>query len=201
MSQKSTSSTLRMRLRDAATHLAEVVRNLPIRRLNQDGGIVFLGPDLYFGERSAGQQAVQLALKREYDVIYELLKLLVRGGPEQLVGELKQADSEFRNWLDLDRTWGLTTNPVENSKKAVASIGPLERILDVLDATGRGGIIILPDSNSLLAESDPTAYRNIARQDSFTFMLLPTVLGELDKLKVAHKNPELREKARKVIDR
>jgi predicted ribonuclease YlaK len=31
--------------------------------------------------------------------------------------------------------------------------------------------------------------------------LLPTVLGELDKLKIEHRNPEVREKARKVIDR
>lgn len=161
----------------------------------------FVGPDLYFGKRSSAQQAAQLALKREYEVISELSKLLVRGGPKELVGELNQADAEFRNWLDLDRTWGLSINAVENSTKALESIKPVERIFDVLDASGQDGIIIVADTNSLLAESDPTKYRESAGQDSFVFILLPTVLGELDKLKVEHRNPELREKARNVISR
>jgi predicted ribonuclease YlaK len=59
----------------------------------------------------------------------------------------------------------------------------------------------VPETNSLLANTDPTAYRDIAGQKAFVFMLLPTVLGELDKLKVEHRNPDVREKARKVIDR
>ena len=32
-------------------------------------------------------------------------------------------------------------------------------------------------------------------------MLLPTVLGELDKLKILHRNPDVRDKAKKIIRR
>ena len=202
MRHKSTASRLRIRFSNVAGKLAELVKTLSVRRLNQEGGgIVFIGPDLYFGERSADQKAVQLALKREYDVISELLKLLVSGGPEELVNGFEQADSQFRNWLDLDRTWSVTTNPAENAKKALAVAEPIGRILDVLDAASKNDILVVPDVNSLLADADPVKYRDVAGQDRFVFMLLPTVLGELDKLKIEHRNIDVREKARKIIDR
>jgi hypothetical protein len=127
--------------------------------------------------------------------------LLVSGGPEELVNGFEQADSQFRNWLDLDRTWSVTTNPAENAKKALAVAEPIGRILDVLDAASKNDILVVPDVNSLLADADPVKYRDIAGQDRFVFMLLPTVLGELDKLKIEHRNTDVREKARKIIDR
>jgi len=164
-------------------------------------GIVFVAPDLYFGDRSTDQQAAQFKLKREYEFISELLKLLIRGGPEELVSGLEEADRDFRNWLDLDGSWSVTANPAENAKKVRAAAEPIERILDVLDAASKDDVIVVPDSNSLLANADPTAYRDIAGQKSFVFMLLPTVLGELDKLKIEHRNPDVRENARKIIDR
>jgi len=181
--------------------LAELVETLPVCRLPQGGGLVFTGPDLYFGERSADQQASQLGLKREYETISELLRLLVSGGHKQLLSGFEDADKRFRDWLDLDRSWSVTQNNAENANAVRTAAEPLERILDVLDAVGRDDVIVVPETNSLLANPDPVAYRGIAGQNDFVFMLLPTVLGELDKLKIEHRNPDVREKARKVIDR
>jgi PIN domain len=157
-------------------------------------------PDFYFGERSAEQQANQFKLKREFETLSELLKMLVRGGPEELVNKLQEADNGFRSWLDLD-AWGLTANPAENAKKVKTAAEPICKILDVLDAAGKGEVIVVPETNSLLADAGPTAYRGIAGQKDFVFMLLPTVLGELDKLKIEHRNQDVREKAQKIIQR
>ena len=49
--------------------------------------------------------------------------------------------------------------------------------------------------------SDPTLYRTIAGRDDFRFVLLPPVLGELDELKIAHKNPDVRDAAKRAITR
>jgi predicted ribonuclease YlaK len=68
-------------------------------------------------------------------------------------------------------------------------------------AGGDDGVLLVPDSNSLVDQPDPTAYRSIAGRDDFRFVLLPPVLGELDELKIAHKNPEVREGAKRAITR
>ena len=199
----STASRLRLQFTDVARRLAELVRTLPIRRstLNDGGGIVVMAmPDFYFDERSAEQKAVQLSLKREYDIAAEILKLLVRGGPDELVNELSEADTQFRSWLDFE-SWSIKLDPIKNGQQVLAALEPLNRILDVLDSTSKELVIVIPETNSLIADADPTSYRSIAGRDSFVFLLLPTVLGELDKLKVEHRNPDVREKARKVIDR
>jgi hypothetical protein len=102
MRHKSTASRLRTRFSGVTERLAELVKALPVRRLQRSvGGIVYIGPEFYFGERSPDQQATQLALRREYEAISELLKLLVSGGPDGLISSLEQADTRFRGWLDL----------------------------------------------------------------------------------------------------
>jgi predicted ribonuclease YlaK len=78
---------------------------------------------------------------------------------------------------------------------------PLQQILDVLDLASKGELIVVPDTNALLATTDPVDYRKVTGQDSFVFMLLPTVLGELDRLKIEHRNDVVREKAKKIITR
>lgn len=202
MRHKSTASRLRTRFSDVTERLAELVKALPVRRIQTSfGNVVYIGPEFYLGERSPDQQATQLALKREYGAISELLKLIVSGGPSGLINSLEQADNRFKDWLDLNGSWSVTPSNAENEKSVRAAAEPIERILDVLDATGKDEIVVVPETNSLLANADPTAYRDIAGQKAFVFMLLPTVLGELDKLKVEHRNPDVREKARKVIDR
>jgi len=200
MRHKSRASKLRTRLSTVVESLAELVRTLPVRRFKQGGAVVFVGPQLYFGDRSTDQQAIQFALKREYEVLSELLKLLIRGGPKEIVGNLKEADEHFREWLDFNGSWSVTADPTENARQVRAAAEPFERILDVLDLASEDEVLVVPETNSLLAEADPKAYRQIA-DTTFVFMLLPTVLGELDKLKIEHRNPDVRDKAKNVINR
>ncbi len=61
--------------------------------------------------------------------------------------------------------------------------------------------VLIPDTNAIADNPDPTQYRAITGDDSFIFLLLPTVLGELDQLKNNHRNPDFREKVNKAITR
>jgi PIN domain len=202
MRHKSTATRLRARFSNITDRLANLVEALPVLDLNlRGGGVVYMGPQHYFGERSIDQQATQLALKREYEVISELLRLIVSDGHKQLVSGFQEGDKRFRDWLDLNGSWSVTPNKAANAKAVRAAAEQIEQILDVLDAAGKDEVILVPETNSLLSNADPTAYRGIAGQKAFVFMLLPTVLGELDTLKIEHRNPDVREKARKVIDR
>ncbi len=111
------------------------------------------------------------------------------------------AESGFRVWLELQRNWSLSNNQQENLLNVQKAADELEQIFNVLSAVGSKGVLIIPDTNSLLVEPDPVKYRKISGLDTIVFLLLPTVLGELDRLKVEYRNPEIRSKARKVITR
>jgi predicted ribonuclease YlaK len=60
--------------------------------------------------------------------------------------------------------------------------------------------VYVPDTNALLHNPnlDQWKFKGIKR---FTTVLTPAVLGELDRLKVEHRNPDLRAKAEALIGR
>lgn len=202
MPHKSVALRLRSELSSVITGLSGLIQSLAIRRFDRfGGGIVVICPESYFAERSAEQQATQLALKRQYEVLIEILKVILRGATNDLQNRLEDADKHFRDWLELDGSWSVTPNPAENARKSEAAGQPLLQILDVLDHSSKDELILVPDTNSLLATADPVEYRKVANQDSFVFTLLPTILGELDRLKIEHRNDVVREKAKRIITR
>lgn len=199
MSHPSITTKLRTRLVEVAERLASLIGELPVRRFTSDH-VVFVGPQFFFGERTRNQKARQLQLKREYDQISELLGVLVGGCPKQLVDDMQKADKDLREWIDFDGSWSVTANTQHNAQKARVAVEPIQKILAILEEASKSEVFVIPDTNSLLFEANPTAYRELV-QGQFTFALLATVLGELDKLKVEHRNPNVREKARKVVSR
>jgi rRNA-processing protein FCF1 len=202
MPHASTAIRIRRDLSAIVDGFSEIVRSLPVRCLEPQGtGIGFIAPAYYWGEPSPGQRAAQTKLKQQYEPISELLRLLVRQAAEDLVSQLEDADSKFRIWIELKDNWSLSQEPGSNENAFRSDAAAFDRILSVLDAMGNGDLLIVADTNSLLTSPDPTEYRSVAGQDTFTFMLLPTVLGELDRLKVAHRDTDVREKAKKVITR
>lgn len=88
-----------------------------------------------------------------------------------------------------------------NEQKIRDAAARLHAVVAVLSAGSADDLILIPDTNALLASADPAAYRGIAAADAFQLLLLPTVLSELEKLKMLHRNPEVRDKAKRVVTR
>lgn len=197
----STASRIGDRLASIVDRLCPIIAQVPVEHLVKTPGFIYVGPDDYWGEPSPEHRALQLELKREYDLVAELLRLLLRGAPQDLAHQLDDADSHFRLWLELrGHNWSLTPSPDRNVEAMRAAASEFAKLLGVLQHSGLQGTLLVPDTNALLGCADPASYRAIAGS-TFTFVLLPTVLGELDSLKVEHRNPEVREKARAVIRR
>jgi len=193
---------LRLRLKSLVDSLSELVTALPICRSERNApGIVIIAPEFYFGEFSDTQRAAQIELKRSYELLYAYLKLILRQAPEDLIQQVEDINKQFRVWLELGHNWSLTGDPKRNVVALKSVEREFETVLSVLENIGSGKTIIIPDTNSLIIQPDPTVYRTIAGSSEFIFMLLPTVLGELDHLQREHKNPELRNKAKKAITR
>jgi len=164
-------------------------------------GVVVIAPNNHWHERTPTQQHAHLAIMRRYKQIIELISVLIKGAPPSLARQLKDSDKHFMTWLELGSNWSLSTDKKANEQKIREAAAKLHAVVSVLSAGPREQLILVPDTNSLLGSADPTAYRSISAQKSFEFLLLPTVLSELDELKILHRNQEVRDKAKKIITR
>ena len=182
--------------------LAVVVAGIPVKYFNSRGGdIVIVAPNFYWEEPTPQQRNAQLVIKREYEEWLELLRSVLRGATSDINRRIQEADASFRIWLELKTNWCLSQDQVANERKLRQDAAKFSRILDILDSGAVGEVILIPDTNSLIGEPEPTQYRVVAANDAFVFLLLPTVLSELDELKNLHRNPDFRDKAKKVITR
>jgi len=162
--------------------------------------VIFIGPQHYFDKLPPDRQKFQLDLKRDYERWIERVRLLLASAPKNLERQIDKADKACRAWIELSSTWSVKPNREHNATQVTSDFGIAAELLDVFGIDD-GRTLLVPDTNSLLADADPTSYRRAVDQLGFLFILTPTVLRELDELKVLHRNPDVREKAQKVITR
>ena len=202
MQRKNTISNLKDNLRSLTDQLAHLIKDVPIGHINRfDGNMVWMGPEYYWAEPSPESRNLQLKIRQEYDQWAELLHLILSNAPKDITRNLDEADKTFRKWLELESNWSLTQNQERNEQVFREETTKLVELLNILEVGYQEETIVIPDTNSLLAAPEPKAYRTTIDTSDFVFLLLPTVLGELDNLKLLHRNPDVREKAKKMITR
>ncbi|WP_242392116.1 PIN domain-containing protein [Anaeromyxobacter oryzisoli] len=201
-------NTIAARLRSSLERIveqaSELARGLGVRRLERDLGtaVVMSGADFHFEKPSAAQQDAQLELKRRYEPFSEVVRVLLRAAPERLVSDWRKADKKFKSaWIELGTNYTLSADEARNEAALRKDADALAQVLSVLEGIGTTGVLLVPDTNSLVDQPDPVMYRPIAGRDDFTLVLLPPVLDEIDDLKIAHKNPDVRDGAMRAITR
>ena len=197
----STLATLRATLKRITDDFVNLMATVSIRYF-QRNEMAIVCPDFYWVERTPQQTGVQLQIKRSFDAWIERVKVAFDGAPDEVLFKLEEAETDFRDWLEFsDNNWSLKNDRAENERQIRATAATFDEILNVLEAGKNGGMVVVPDTNAIIKEPDPTRYRTLVGSDAFTFLLLPTVLSELDKLKNLHRNPDFRDKTEKVITR
>ncbi len=188
---------------DALTdRIADLVRELPIEHFDRDSGsVVFMDPDYCWGEATSEQLNDQLTIKRDYEEWFDTFKSVFAQATDDLNRRIKEADSQVRQWIELKSNWSISRDRAAIEEKLRADVKLFYGMLAILDANGPGATILIPDTNAIIGEPSPIHYKSIASDDTFVFLLLPTVLAELDELKVNHRNPDFRKKVNKVITR
>lgn len=198
----SIAAQLREDFKSLTDTLAAFLSELTIERMRRDqDGIVIVAPEYYWGELSHEQSNRQLAIKRDYDEWFSILRTVCGNTTEDLDARIKQADDFMRMWIELRSNWSLNPDISANEEILRTSVQQFIDILSIIDAGRPGTLILIPDTNAIIANPDPAQYRTIVGGGSFVFLLLPTVLGELDDLKNLHRNPDFRRKVAKSIAR
>ena len=182
--------------------IADLIRELPIKRIDgHSSSVVFVSSDYYWGEASSQQLRVQLEIKRDYEEWFDIIKSVFAKSPDDLSRRIDEADSQLRDWIELKSGWSMSYDRAANEEKLRAHAKSFYEILAILDTTGEAETILIPDTNAIIGEPAPTHYKSIASNETFVFLLLPAVLAELDALKINHRNPDFRKKVNKVITR
>ena len=195
-------SRLRSDLNSLTQRLESLVEELPVKQADRDrGGVVTIAPKYYWGEPSAEQLNAQLAIKRDYEEWFDVFRSVFARATDDLNRRIRKADQRLRMWIELRSNWSLQSDPSFNRDSLRNDAEHFIEILGIIEASGPMPPVLIPDTNAIVSNAAPTQYRTIAGDGSFIFLLLPTVLAELDKLKNTHRNPDFREKANKVITR
>lgn len=197
-----TAKKLRSKLESIQIELIDLINTIPIYYQDYSGdGIAVLAPKYHWEELNVSQKSAQIHLKKEYELVAELFSLFFRNSTKQLVRKFEKADKVIRKWIEFESSWHITSDIVKNEHKLREHFSELFELIDILDVHNSNEIILIPDTNSLIKTCDPVEYEIAASNGQFVFLLIPTVLQELDELKILHRNENVRDKAKKAITR
>lgn len=171
-----------------------------LRSVNDPGSsVVFIGPDHAWGDLDQEGRQLQSRLLDENGHLSSLLRALLKTLPAQSAKELVEAQGQLEELIDQSHlTWVKTRE--EAFKKAEEALDKqLELLRNLYDPT-EGDPIYVPDTNALIWNPDLEEWR-FEGALQFTLVITATVLGELDRLKIEHRNPDVRAKAEGLIRR
>ncbi len=169
-----------------------------LRDLNRaDSSVFIVGPSRSWADLDQDGRRLQSRLLEENRRLAALVRALLSNAPEDGSKELKQAQETLQGLIDQSHlTWVKTT--AEAFTEAEEALDKqLELIANLYDPV-EGTPIYVPDTNALLWNPDLERWR-FDDESSIALVLTATVLGELDRLKIEHRNPEIRERSEGLI--
>jgi len=142
---------------------------------------------------------IQARLLPEIDRFAELIRALTRNLPGSSSQKLDTALNHMRSAVEQDQPTWWKTGPesVEGFRKLTDQV---ITILEGYHGTSSSVVVAIADTSALLASPDIEQWQ-FEDADHFTIILTPTVLADLDRHKVNHRNPDVRDKASKLIQK
>jgi PIN domain len=161
--------------------LVSMSGNHAFRKLDQDG------------------RRLQSRVLEEYRRLSLLLRALLQNAPETAAKTLRESEKTIEKRIEQNQwVWEKTAAEAYATVDA-ALTKQLAVLADLYDASA-GEPAYVPDTNALLHNPDLDRWR-FKGVKRFTIVLTPAVLDELDRLKVEHRNPDVRAKAESLIGR
>ncbi len=174
---------------------------IKVWRNKHDSNIVVIAPSLYWDSPTEIEQTLQIKLKKSYGQWIETFKLFTEHSPQASKSKIDQTDKFVTSWIEKKSAWGIPATIPEAKAKFENEIRFFHDTLRIYSNTGVKEVILVPDTNALIQEPDPKTYKQLAGFDDLTIIFLPTILSELDELKIKSSNPDFQKKVKSVITR
>jgi rRNA-processing protein FCF1 len=162
----------------------------------RSGNVISLGSPVNHYRKK--DEKSQLIAREKFVKFLDNIELLLQRANPNTVKRTKESEKRLIKFIEQDR-YGVPAS-TEGGKLFFRKQSEAFRQLIELFKKDSHEQIIVPDTNALVQFPDPTAYRKLFASP-FTLLILPTVLSELDKLKINHRNEAFREKAKSAIKR
>ncbi len=194
---------LRERLHLIETKMIELIDCSTIEVFEDDprSEVIVIAPKHHWGKPDNRQLRLQMELKGLYADWFEQLQLLLSDATEAVSREVAEVDSFIRRWIEKQSCWDLSSNMEENKAHFRKHLEIFRGALTMLGDPAAARPVLVPDTNALIRCPEPAEYAVVPGGGAFDFVLLPTVLGELDDLKTKHRDEAFRDKVEGVIRR
>jgi len=157
-------------------------------------------PNYYWGEADEVQRRLQMKLNGAYSTWYEKFCLSISNATEEIKKEVEETHEFVTSWIEKKSSFGIPSTIREAKTEFKEKIQVFYELINMLD-NGKKDLILVLDTNALIKVPEWSQYSKVVRQDKYTIIIPPTVLGQLDRLKVMHHDANLKEKVSSVIRR
>lgn len=185
-------------VRALATHCSVHSPHVEPVRPSSVAVISFQGLIKEWGALSVEGLHAQQRVHEEYGRFRELVQALLRNRVESVRRRFKNADRIVSRFIGQEGSPGSSV-PTEITSVEEALKEQLQLVSDAEDSLDHWPEF-LPDTNALLFNPHMEDW-NFAQIERFRLVIAPTVLAELDKLKIIGRSSDLRDKAEGVIRR
>jgi hypothetical protein len=160
--------------------------------------LVFIAPPYYWKTLPIEHRVAQARLLGRYRHWYESFYRCHAQHSSDMQDNLDQTNAQILAAIELKSDWGTAATFEENRTLLLDKLNFFRSLLEQHfgDETE---FVLVPDTNALLKAADPAQYGDVIDSTSFTFVIVPTVLAELDGLKRSRANQPVGDKAEKAI--
>ncbi len=165
--------------------------------------VITIAPNYYWDKPTEEEITQQINIKKIYRQWIEVCRLFTENLPDESKKKIEEIDKLIVNWLEKKNEWGASVPSTISKAKSIleSEMQFLYQTLALYAKIGKRQMILVPDTNALIQKPEPKTYRTLTGEKSITIVFLPTVLSELDGLKVKSLNPNFQKKVKSVISR
>lgn len=167
-------------------------------------GVVFIAPDYTWAELNEKGLILKDKALKSCKGLFEYLDFLFEDKPREITDRYHDVKEALFYWIERDKGgWDFGLPSSINAVKAQLreKTTELKKLLSWLSESSTKEIILIPDTNTLIRNKEINTYGEKLgiENNKYTVIFLPTVLSELDKLKVTHRDEEFRKKIESII--
>ncbi len=189
-------------LKEIEKNLCNFISTIKIEKFhnNPHSGVAIIAPPYFYDKNiSDDQKKLQIDLKKKFSEWEEHFLLLTKNLSLDIKKtKIQESIKYIKKQIELKSDWVIRSTIDGNIEEIKKRFGGIYNIINLFK--GEDFIILIPDTNSLIKAPDFKSYKDLAGEE-ITILLMPTVLSELDKLKIVHRDDNFRKKVESVINR
>ena len=168
---------------------------------DNNDGVIHLSPTTKrWGKSTENHKFYQAELKKEFKEFVEYFNLIKSSFPDSTKKKIELTENTINRWIEKVKNAPSSTNKSSKERFSKELNKYLEWLLILRSPNEIEEIIYVPDTNCLIRNPDIATY-NWDNFKKLVLLIPPTVISELDSLKVNHRNENVRKKAESIIRR